>query len=131
MTRFWIKLEDGANFVERSVHMMRGGEIFIPKVPSMRITDLAAAIGPQCEQETVGIRPGEKLHELLLTRDDARHTLEFKDFFVIQPAIHMWNDIQSTTYGGEQGRPVPADFEYASNNNDLWLDAPQLKSAID
>jgi UDP-N-acetylglucosamine 4,6-dehydratase/5-epimerase len=131
MTRFWIELEDGASFVERCIQLMRGGEIFIPKIPSMRITDLATAIGPDCEQEIVGIRPGEKLHELLLTRDDARHTLEFKDFYIIQPGIHMWNYVASSKYGGEQGRSVPADFEYASNNNPLWLDAEQLKAAIE
>jgi len=131
MTRFWIKVEDGAGFVERCIQLMRGGEIFIPKIPSMRITDLASAIGPDCEQEVTGIRPGEKLHELLLTRDDARHTLEFKDFYIIQPGIHMWDYVASTTYGDEQGRPVPAEFEYASNNNPQWLGADQLKSVVD
>jgi len=131
MTRFWIKLEDGAAFVERCFRLMRGGEIFIPKIPSMRITDLAAAIGPGCKQETVGIRPGEKLHELLLTRDDARHTLEFDDLYVIQPGIHMWAYDDSTTYGGERGRRVAADFEYASNSNTQWLDSAQLKAAIE
>jgi UDP-N-acetylglucosamine 4,6-dehydratase len=131
MTRFWIKLDDGASFVERCIPLMRGGEIFIPKIPSMRIADLATAIGPDCEQETIGIRPGEKLHELLLTRDDARHTLEFNDFYIIQPGIHMWDYVGSATYGDEQGRPVPADFEYASDNNPLWLDAEQLKAAIE
>jgi UDP-N-acetylglucosamine 4,6-dehydratase len=81
MTRFWIKLEDGASLVDRCLQVMRGGEIFIPKIPSMRITESASAIDPDCEQETIGIRPGEKLHELLITRDDARHTLEFKDLY--------------------------------------------------
>ena len=97
----------------------------------MRITDLASAIGPDCKQETIGIRPGEKLHELLLTRDDARHTLEYKDFYVIQPSIHMWDYENSATYGGDVGRLVPADFEYASNSNPQWLGAEQLKSAIE
>jgi UDP-N-acetylglucosamine 4,6-dehydratase len=131
MTRFWIKLDDGASFVQRCIELMRGGEIFIPKIPSMRITDLASAIGPDCQQETTGIRPGEKLHEFLLTRDDARHTLEYKDFYLIQPSIHMWDYENSTTYGGEVGRLVPADFEYASNSNPQWLGAEQLKSAIE
>ena len=89
MTRFWIRIEEGAQFVDRALGMMRGGEIFVPKIPSMRITELASAVGPECEQYTVGIRPGEKLHELLITRDDARHTLEFKDFYVIQPGTHL------------------------------------------
>jgi len=131
MTRFWIKLDDGASFVQRCIELMRGGEIFIPKIPSMRITDLASAIGPDCKQETTGIRPGEKLHELLLTRDDARHTLEYKDFYVIQPSIHMWDYENSTTYAGEVGRLVPPDFEYASNSNPQWLGSEQLKSAIE
>lgn len=131
MTRFLIRLDDGASFVERCIQLMRGGEILIPKIPSMRITDLASAIAPDCEQVTVGIRPGEKLHELLLTRDDARHTLEFKDFYVIQPGIHMWDYDESAVYGGEQGRPVAPDFEYASDSNTQWLGAQQLRSAIE
>jgi UDP-N-acetylglucosamine 4,6-dehydratase len=131
MTRFWIKLEDGAIFVERCLQLMRGGEIFVPKIPSMRITDLASAIDPHCEQKTVGIRPGEKLHELLLTRDDARQTLEFKDLYVIQPGIHMWDYDDSHVYDGEQGRPVSAEFEYASNTNTRWLNSDQLKAVIE
>ena len=131
MTRFWIRLEDGASFVERCLHVMRGGEIFIPKIPSMRITDLASAIDPDCKQETIGIRPGEKLHELLITRDDARHTLEFNDLYVIQPGIHMWDYVDSAVYGDERGRPVPADFEYASDSNTQWLDSKQLKAVIE
>jgi len=111
--------------------MMRGGEIFIPKVPSMRITELAAAICARCKQETVGIRPGEKLHELLITRDDAKHTLEFDSFYVIQPAVHLWNYGQHKDYHGEEGRPVSPEFEYASNTNGLWLNAEQLRSAIE
>jgi len=131
MTRFWIRLEDGARFVERCLHVMRGGEIFVPKIPSMRITDLATAIDPDCEQENVGIRPGEKLHELLITRDDARHTLEFTDHYIIRPAIHYWDFDESTAYDGERGKPVPADFEYASDTNAQWLDAKQLKGVIE
>jgi UDP-N-acetylglucosamine 4,6-dehydratase len=131
MTRFWIKVEDGASFVERCFGVMRGGEIFVPKIPSMRITDLATAIDPNCEQETIGIRPGEKLHELLVTRDDARHTLEFKDYYVIQPSIHMWDYIESPVFGDERGRAVPADFEYASDSNTQWFDSKQLKAVID
>src|SRR5262249_48373062 len=131
MTRFWIRLEEGASFVERCLRVMRGGEIFVPKIPSMHITDLASAIGPHCQQETIGIRPGEKLHELLITRDDARHTLEFDDHYVIQPGIHMWDYVESAVYGKERGRPVPADFEYASNSNTQWLNSEQLKAVIE
>jgi UDP-N-acetylglucosamine 4,6-dehydratase/5-epimerase len=131
MTRFLIRLEEGAAFVERCLGLMRGGEIFIPKIPSMRITDLATAIAPNCKHEIVGIRPGEKLHELLITRDDCRHTLEFGDFYVIQPGIHMWNYVESPVYDGEEGRAVAADFEYASDSNMQWLEPQQLLAAID
>jgi UDP-N-acetylglucosamine 4,6-dehydratase/5-epimerase len=131
MTRFWIRLEDGADFVQDALSMMRGGEIFIPKVASMRITDLATAICSRCMQETVGIRPGEKLHELLITRDDAKHTLEFDYFYVIQPAVHLWNHGQHKSYDGEQGRPVSPDFEYTSDTNDRWLNTEQIRAAID
>jgi UDP-N-acetylglucosamine 4,6-dehydratase len=131
MTRFWIRLEDGASFVQDALSMMSGGEIFIPKVASMRITDLATAICACCKQETVGIRPGEKLHELLITRDDAQHTLEFASFFVIQPAVHLWNHGEHRNYRGEEGRPVAPDFEYASNSNNRWLNSEQLRAAIE
>ena len=130
MTRFWIRLEDGVTFVERCLEMMRGGEIFIPKIRSMRLVDLARAIGPECKHEVIGIRPGEKLHELLLTRDDARQTLEFADFYLIQPGIHHWDYVESKSYGGQQGRPVAPDFEYASNTNDRWLDIGELRAII-
>ena len=131
MTRFWIRLEDGAEFVDRCLGLMRGGEIFVPKIPSMCIADLASAIGPECEQETIGIRPGEKLHEVLITRDDARHTLEFEGHYIIQPSIHMWDYLDSPSYDGEEGRPVPAEFEYSSSNNAQWLDAKQLTSFVE
>ncbi|MCC6779470.1 MAG: UDP-N-acetylglucosamine 4,6-dehydratase (inverting) [Hyphomicrobiales bacterium] len=131
MTRFWIRIEDGATFVIRTLGMMRGGEIFIPKLASMRITDLATAVCVDCRQETIGIRPGEKLHELLITRDDARHTLEFNSFYVIQPAVHLWDYSEQRDYGGEQGSQVAGDFEYASNSNNRWLDAAQLRAIID
>jgi UDP-N-acetylglucosamine 4,6-dehydratase len=130
MTRFWIRLEEGADFVQQTLTIMRGGEIFIPKVASMRITDLATAICARCKQETVGIRPGEKLHELLITRDDAQHTLEFDSFFVIQPAVHLWNHGEHRNYRGEEGRPVAPDFEYASNSNSDWLNSEQLRATI-
>jgi len=131
MTRFWIRLEDGADFVQEALTMMRGGEIFIPKIASMRITDLATAICACCTQETVGIRPGEKLHELLITRDDALHTLEFESFYVIQPAVHLWNHGEHRNYHGEEGRAVAPDFEYASNSNSRWLNSEQLRAAIE
>jgi UDP-N-acetylglucosamine 4,6-dehydratase len=131
MTRFWIRLEDGADFVQEALGMMRGGEIFIPKIASMRITDLATAICACCKQETIGIRPGEKLHELLITRDDALHTLEFDAFYMIQPAVHLWNHGEHRNYRGEEGRPVALDFEYASNSNSRWLSSEQLRAVIE
>ena len=131
MTRFWIQLADGAAFVDRCLGLMRGGEIFIPKIPSMKITDLARAISADSEHEIVGIRPGEKLHELLLTRDDARNTIEFKDYYVINPGIHLWEPETSSAYGDEQGKPVAADYEYASNTNDRWFDIDQLRAVIE
>ena len=131
MTRFWIQLVDGAAFVDRCLGLMRGGEIFIPKIPSMKITDLARAISADSEHEIVGIRPGEKLHELLLTRDDARNTIEFKDYYIINPGIHLWESETSSAYGDEQGKPVAADFEYASNTHDRWFDIKQLRDVIE
>lgn len=131
MTRFWIRIEEGASFVDRVLGMMRGGEIFIPKIPSMRITDLATAICASCEQEIVGIRPGEKLHELLIARDDARHTLEFRDYYVVRPAAGFWDATIYDSYNGEDGRPVDPEFEYASNTNKERLNADQLWTVIE
>ncbi|HPZ63397.1 MAG TPA: UDP-N-acetylglucosamine 4,6-dehydratase (inverting), partial [Halanaerobiales bacterium] len=90
MTRFWITLEEGVEMVFAALEKMQGGEIFVPKIPSMKITDLAEAIAPECELEIVGIRPGEKLHESLITGSDARHTLEFENYYIIQPEFSWW-----------------------------------------
>lgn len=130
MTRFWIKLSDGAGFVEKCLTMMRGGEIFIPKIPSMKIVDLARAISPDTEHEIVGIRPGEKLHELLLTKDDSRHTLEFKTFFVIMPSTHLWDSSRSLNYDNQDGVAVAPGFEYASDTNADWFHVDQLRAVI-
>ena len=131
MTRFWITIEEGAEFVDRMLGLMRGGEIFVPKIPSMRIVDLATAICSRCQLENVGIRPGEKLHELLITRDDARHTLEFADYFMVQPAVRFWDGTDYETYDGEKGRPVGPNFEYASDTNDRQLNADQLRVFVE
>src|ERR1700683_5449223 len=130
MTRFWIRIEDGVKFVDRCIELMRGGEIFVPKIPSMKIVDLAIAVCPNCEHKSVGIRPGEKLHELLIARDDARCTLEFKDYYIIQPPIHLWASAEGCLYDGEEGRTVLEDFEYGSNNNSQWIEAEQLRRVI-
>jgi len=112
MTRFWLTLDEGVRFVIHCLEIMRGGEIFVPKIPSMRIIDLADSIAPECEQIVTGIRPGEKLHEVLISRDEARHTLEFDDMFVVKPLFRWWggNDSQA-------GEPVPEGFEYRSDTN--------------
>ena len=112
---------------------MRGGEIFVPKIPSMRITDLATAVCAHCEHEIIGIRPGEKVHELLITRDDARCSLEFGDYYIIQPPVPFWRSESSEVmnYGGEKGKTVASDFEYASDTNVKWLDVDALRSIIE
>jgi UDP-N-acetylglucosamine 4,6-dehydratase len=116
--------------VARCINIMRGGEIFVPKIPSMKIIDLATSVCPACEHHIVGIRPGEKLHELLITRDDARHTVEFSDFYLIKPAIDMWHSRENATYEGNAGKPVSDDFEYGSDNNTRWIGVDQLADLI-
>jgi UDP-N-acetylglucosamine 4,6-dehydratase len=131
MTRFWLHLDQGVDFVMRCAFLMRGGEVFVPKIPSMRIVDLARAIAPECELEIVGVRPAEKLHEVLVPVDDARNTLEFNEFFVIQPSFHEWAWQNGGVYGNEKGKPVPADFEYRSDSNAIWLTETQLRAAAE
>ena len=125
MTRFWITLEQGVNFVIKCLELMHGGEIFIPKIPSMKITDMAKAIAPDCKLKVVGIRPGEKLHETMVPADDSRSTLELKDFFVIQPVFDWWGNGKWT-----DGKRVPEGFSYSSDNNKEWLTVEQLKKMI-
>ncbi len=125
MTRFWITLEQAVAFVLKALVRMRGGEIFVPKLPSMRITDLAAAVAPGCELDEVGIRPGEKLHEMMITAEDARKAIEYDDHYVIQPAFPWWSDELALENGG---RPVADGFVYASNTNDRWLTIDELRA---
>lgn len=125
MTRFWITLEHGVQFVIDSLGRMHGGELFVPKIPSMNVIDLAKAIGPECKIEIVGIRPGEKLHEAMITEDDARHTIEFDDYYVIQPEFNWW----SADYA-KGGKTLPDDFSYVSNINEHWLSVDELKDMI-
>jgi len=127
MTRFWITLPNAINFVLSSLASMRGGEIFVPKIPSMRITDLADAIGPGLEHEVVGIRPGEKLHEAMITSDDARDTIDLGDRFVIEPSTVMW---ERRSFLEDGGRRVPDDFEYTSDSNEEWLDLEDLRALL-
>ncbi|CAN7181484.1 UDP-N-acetylglucosamine 4,6-dehydratase (inverting) [Rossellomorea sp. LjRoot5] len=126
MTRFWITLDQGVQFVLDNLERMYGGEIFIPKIPSMKVTDLATAIAPECEIEVVGIRPGEKLHEAMITEDDARRTMEFDSYYVIQPEFPWWSD--ENTNGG---KTLPEGFSYVSNVNEDWLTVEQLRELVE
>lgn len=126
MTRFWITLDQGVQFVIDSLRRMHGGEIFVPKIPSMKVTDLAKTIAPECEIKVIGIRPGEKLHEAMITEDDARHTLEYDNYFVIQPEFSWWHKEKVN-----DGKPVIAGFRYTSDLNDDWLGIEDLKLLID
>jgi UDP-N-acetylglucosamine 4,6-dehydratase len=123
MTRFWITLEQGVQLVLDSLPLMHGGEIFVPKIPSMRLVDLARAIAPQCRLEVVGIRPGEKLHEVMITEDDAVRTVELDRFFVVRPLFPWWS-----ADNWSEGRSVPPRFRYSSDTNTSWLTPEQLRT---
>lgn len=128
MTRFWIKLEQGVQFVLKSLERMQGGEIFVPKIPSMRLVELAKAIAPECLIEIVGIRPGEKLHEVMVPVDDARNSLEFDDHYAILPAFHDWN---ADTYQHNGGRRCRDGFSYGSDTNTWWLTIDEMRELAD
>jgi UDP-N-acetylglucosamine 4,6-dehydratase/5-epimerase len=125
MTRFWITLEEGVDLVVRSFDRMRGGEMYVPKIPSVKVVDVAAAIAPEAELEPVGIRPGEKLHEEMISEDDARRTREFEDHYLVLPVTARW--------GAEftDGKPLPDGFAYRSNTNDTWLSVDQIRDFVD
>lgn len=125
MTRFWLTLEQGVNFVLSCLDWMAGGEIFIPKLPSMRVIDLIDVVAPGCQREVIGIRPGEKLHELLLTEDESRHCKEFEDRYVIAPEFPFWRE--ETLIGG---KPLPDGFRYSSETNPAQLTGEQLKEIL-
>ena len=127
MTRFWLRLEDGIEFVLRSFERMQGGEIFIPKIPSMRITDLAEAIAPDLPIRVIGIRPGEKLHEVMCPSDLYYDTLEFDDHFVIMPSTQEQTADYTRNALGETGRLVPDGFDYNSGNNPHFLTVEELR----
>jgi UDP-N-acetylglucosamine 4,6-dehydratase len=126
MTRFWLTLEQGVRFVIRCSEQMHGGEVFVPKIPSTRIVDLARVIAPQAEFEVIGIRPGEKLHEVLIHEDEARSTVELRDMFVVQPSAELWfgHDWQ------ENGRLLPDGYRYASDTNIEWLTLDQIQEIV-
>ncbi len=125
MTRFWIRLRDGVEFAIRCAGLMRGGEIFVPKIPSMRVMDLVETVAPGCQVEFIGIRPGEKLHEVLVSEDESRQARELDDMFVIEPIDPSW------AYAGWEGkRPAPG-FRYSSDGNDRWLSGEEMRKLAD
>lgn len=124
MTRFWITLEQGINFVLACLERMEGGEVFVPKIPSMKIVDLARVMAPGLAQHVIGVRPGEKIHEVMITEDDARTVKEFPDGFIIEPAFPFWTD---QGYSHADARPVPENFHYASDSNPHWLTDEALR----
>lgn len=126
MTRFWLSLEQGVQFVIHCIEQMEGGEVFIPKIPSTKVIDLAHAIAPQAEVEIIGIRPGEKLHEVLISEDEARNTVELERMFVVQPAEALWFGYQWQA----RGKTLPDGFRYSSENNTEWLDLEGIKKYI-
>ncbi|MEM7785561.1 MAG: UDP-N-acetylglucosamine 4,6-dehydratase (inverting) [Planctomycetota bacterium] len=128
MTRFIITLQEGVNLVMKAFEKMEGGEIFVPKIPSATILDIAQAIGPNCETEIIGIRPGEKLHECMIPVDESRHTIEFDDHFIIQPTFRSWASTEpSYTH---HGIPCSDGFEYSSNSNSVWLTVDQIEMML-
>jgi len=127
MTRFWITLDQGVQFVLSSLALMNGGELFVPKIPSMKMTELARAMAPNLPHDVIGIRPGEKLHEVMITEDDARLTLELDDRYVICPQFSDWSRDHLLKAGA---KPVVEDFRYSSEINTEWLDAANLNGLI-
>jgi UDP-N-acetylglucosamine 4,6-dehydratase/5-epimerase len=125
MTRFWITLNEGVEFVLSSLGMMTGGEVFVPKIPSMKMTDLAAAMAPDLPIKVVGVRPGEKLHEMMISADDARSTIDLGDRYAIEPAFVEY------TREGLAGTPLPEGFSYASDTNDDWLSGAGLLALLE
>jgi UDP-N-acetylglucosamine 4,6-dehydratase len=125
MTRFWITLPQAVDFVIDSFTDMQGGELYVPRIPSMRVTDLAEAVAPGAPLEEIGIRPGEKLHEEMISTEDARRAVRRNDRFVVMPTLAEWG------YTNTQGEEVADGFSYASDTNDMWLDVAQLRSMLE
>ncbi|MCG2786641.1 MAG: UDP-N-acetylglucosamine 4,6-dehydratase (inverting) [Anaerolineae bacterium] len=126
MTRFWLSLEQGVHFVITCIEQMEGGEVFVPKIPSTKVVDLARAIAPEAQIEIIGIRPGEKLHEDLLSADEARHAIELEKMYVVQPAEATWFGYSWK----DKGKPLSEGFSYTSDNNTEWLDVEGIKKYI-
>ena len=128
MTRFLITLDQGVKYVLRSIETMLGGEIFVPKIPSVRIVDLARVIAPECKQETIGIRPGEKMHEVMVPEDDAHLTIEFEDEYIIQPSHSFWN--RKDFLAGREGKKCRDGFRYSSDTNVWWLGDSEISKLV-
>ena len=126
MTRFWLSLDQGVRFVIHCIEQMEGGEVFVPKIPSTKVVDLARAIAPNAEIDIIGIRPGEKLHEMLISEDEARHTIELDLMFVVQPAEATWFGYSWK----DKGRVLKEGYYYSSDNNAEWLDIEGIKKYI-
>ncbi len=126
MTRFWITLEEGVRFVIRCIEFMKGGEVFVPKIPSMKIVDLAEVIAGGVKKKIIGIRPGEKLHEVLLTKEEARHAKEFNEFFIIEPEYPFWGKDNF-----EEGGSLPEGFQYVSDKNNRWITKEQMRKILE
>ncbi|WP_410498796.1 UDP-N-acetylglucosamine 4,6-dehydratase (inverting) [Chitinibacter sp. S2-10] len=128
MTRFWITLDQGVEFVMQGFARMYGGELFVPKIPSVRIVDLMSAMAPDMQRHTIGIRPGEKLHEMMISRDDSLHTIEFDDHYVITPSIQFHGQVDYAKNGkGEAGQLAPQGFKYTSDTNQHFLTIDELR----
>lgn len=127
MTRFMITLQQGVELVWHAMQDMQGGEVYVRKIPSMNILDIARAVAPEAQHDLVGIRPGEKLHEQMIGQEDSAHTYEYKDYFKIIPAIHNWSRDAGRI---KEGTPVPEGFEYTSDKNSAWMSVPALQTWI-
>lgn len=126
MTRFWLSVDQGVRFTIRCIEQMQGGEVFVPKIPSMRVVDVAKAVAPEAKVELIGIRPGEKMHEVLISEDEARHTVELEDMYVVEPPGALW-------FGHEwrnKGKPLPEGFKYTSDRNQQSLTADELRQLV-
>jgi len=130
MTRFWITLEQGVDFVLASLERMIGGEIFVPKIPSMNVMDLARVVAPECQTKIVGIRPGEKLHEVMVPEDDALHTIEYDSYFAILPGSREWSIDHYVKAKAKGGQLCPDGFRYSSDNNSQWLTHEELRRMV-
>jgi len=126
MTRFWITQEQAVRFIISCIEKMKGGEIFVPKIPSMKITDLAEVIAPECKREVIGIRAGEKINEVLLTEEEVYHTKEFDNYFIVEPEHHFWGKGNH-----KEGKSLPSNFIYSSGNNDHWLTKAELNKMLE